>query len=365
MRRRDFLLSLSSMVPAATALGVAAEPAAPPGTSPWRRFEITTTVQIARPAGRTLLWLPLPWAHRTGYQRVLSTQSHVAAGARVDLLKTPAYDVTMLRVEWPDARSVGPVQLIHRIATRDRHVNLGQVATARVQESPAVLETYLRPTRLLPTDGIVRQTAEKITRGCRGDVHKARAIYEWVVENTSRDPRTPGCGVGDVASMLKSGYLGGKCADINSLFVALARSVQIPARNAYGVRVADSRWGFRCLGKSGDISKAQHCRAEFHAASFGWVPVDPADVRKVVLEEVAGGLPLSDPRVRAARAELFGSWEMNWIVYNHGHDVALPGAHGGPIPFLMYPNAQTAVGRIDSLDPAEFRYEIHSRELES
>jgi transglutaminase-like putative cysteine protease len=36
----------------------------------------------------------------------------------------------------------------------------------------------------------------------------------------------------------------------------------LPARGVYGLRVADSRFGYRSLGKSGDVSKAQHCRAE-------------------------------------------------------------------------------------------------------
>jgi hypothetical protein len=30
----------------------------------------------------------------------------------------------------------------------------------------------------------------------------------------------------------------------------------------------------------------------------------------------------------------------------------------------MYPNAETAEGRLDSLNPATFRYAIHSREVE-
>jgi hypothetical protein len=29
----------------------------------------------------------------------------------------------------------------------------------------------------------------------------------------------------------------------------------------------------------------------------------------------------------------------------------------------MYPNAETAEGRLDSLNPATFRYSIHSREI--
>jgi len=35
-------------------------------------------------------------------------------------------------------------------------------------------------------------------------------------------------------------------------------------------------------------SKAQHCRAELYAQNTGWIPVDPADVRKVVLEKRPG-----------------------------------------------------------------------------
>ena len=378
MKRRDFLLHLSTVAPTAAMLGIAhrsmgaesisTEP--PPRGPGWRTFQIDTTVEILEPAGPTILWIPLPSGARTDYQRLLDTKFTVdGGGGRADLLTAPGYDVTLLRVEWTDPKSIGPVTLTNRVATRDREVNIASSKSHAhphahsSQETKAALETYLRPTKLLPTDGIVKETAEKITRDAHGDVEKARALYEWVVENTSRDPKTPGCGLGDVASMLKSGYLGGKCADLNGLFVAMCRSLQIPARDSYGVRIADSRRGYQCLGKSGDISKAQHCRAEFYTAALGWVPVDPADVRKLILEEPPGNLTLKDTKVRDARATLFGGWEMNWIVYNHGHDVALPGSRGLPVSFLMYPNGETSEGRLDSLNPASFRYEIHSREI--
>jgi transglutaminase-like putative cysteine protease len=374
MKRRDFLMQLSSVVPAASLLSVAArsegaetmfaEP--PPPGSGWRIFQIDTTVEILEPAGRTLLWIPLPSGARTDYQRLLDTKFTVGGdGGHGEVLTAPGYDVTLLRVEWADPKSIGPVTLMSRVATRDRQVNIansGAPAGARTPETKGTLATYLRPTNLLPTDGIVKETAEKITRDAHGDVEKARALYEWVVENTSRDPKTPGCGLGDVASMLQSGYLGGKCADLNGLFVAMCRSLAIPARDSYGVRIADSRRGYKCLGKSGDISKAQHCRAEFYTAALGWVPVDPADVRKVILEEPPGDLTLKDAKVQEARTTLFGGWEMNWLVYNHGHDVALPGARGLPVSFLMYPNGETSEGRLDSLNATTFRYEIRSRE---
>jgi transglutaminase-like putative cysteine protease len=146
--------------------------------------------------------------------------------------------------------------------------------------------------------------------------------------------------------------------------VGLARSVGIPARDVYGVRVARSQFGYASLGAGTEnITRAQHCRAEFYSREHGWVPVDPADVRKVVLEEPPGKLAMGDPKVVAARKRLFGSWEMNWLAYSYAHDVALPGSTGPKIPYFMYPNGETLQGRLDQLDPDTFKYTLTAREL--
>ena len=210
----------------------------------------------------------------------------------------------------------------------------------------------------------MKATADEITRSANTDVEKARAIYEWIVDNTFRDSKTRGCGIGDIRFMLETKDLGGKCADLSALYVGLARAAGLPARDVYGIRIAKSGLGYRSLGTASEnVTKAQHCRAEVHLAAYGWVPVDPADVRKVVLEEPPGNRSLDDDMVKKARVRLFGSWEMNWMAYNFAHDVALPGSIGAPVGFLMYPQAETAEGRLDSLDPDSFRYEITSKEI--
>ena len=158
--------------------------------------------------------------------------------------------------------------------------------------------------------------------------------------------------------------MGGKCADLNALYVGLARSVGLPARHVYGLRIAKSELGYKSLGVATDkATKGQHCRVEVFLREHGWVPVDPADVRKVVLEEPPGNRLLSDELVSRAHDRLFGSWEMNWMAYNYAHDVELPGSSSKPLVYFMYPQAETPEGRVDPFDPDNFAYEITVKEV--
>ena len=328
--------------------------------SQWRAFEVTTLVEILSPAGVIRAWVPLPLSEDTDYHKTLGrTWNGNADVARA--VRDPRYGAAFVAAEWAAGTSAPVLEVVGRIATRDRQVDVTGPGTGAA-ENPAVLRRYLEATDLIPTDGIVETTAREITAGAKTDVEKAGALYEWIVDNTFHDPRVRGCGLGDIRAMLDTPNVGGKSADLNALFVGFARAVGIPARAVYGIRVADSAQ-FKSLGQSGDITKAQHCRAEFYLAGHGWVPVDPADVRKLVSDEKPGGLPLGDPEVVTARARLFGAWEMNWMVYNYGHDVRLPDSAGASVPFLMYPMAEIANLRRDSLDPEQFRYTIKSREI--
>jgi len=363
MNRRNFLkqtLAASGGVLLAGRLPHAQQPHAAATKPTWRTFEVVTRVELVEPAGTSRAWLPLPLMQDTDYFKRLGDSWSGNAAAMANL-REAKYDAGMVYAEWAPGTKTPVVELTSRFAARDRQTNF-QHPNRALKEDPAVLKLYLQPTELIPTDGIVADTAREITNGKTRDIDKARAIYEWIVDNTFRDPKVKGCGLGDIRAMLVTRYFGGKCADLNALYVGLARAAGVPARDVYGVRVADSA-EFKSLGKAGDITKAQHCRAEVYLSGFGWVPIDPADVRKVALEERSGGLTLADPLVQKARAKLFGAWEMNWMAYNYAHDVKLPNSGSAPVPFLMYPQAETADGRKDSLAPESFRYTITSREI--
>ena len=326
----------------------------------WRTFEITTTIEVLKPSGTTRVWVPAALGVDTPFQRTLDERFDAGTGS-ANLVRRADDSLGIIMATFP--AGVKPaLTATSRVATRDYAVDL--TSQPKPVVNPDDLEHFLRPTKLLPTDGIVRATAQQITAGARTDVEKARAIYEWIVVNTVRNPKTKGCGLGDIRFMLETNDLSGKCADLNALFVGLARSAGLPARDVYGIRVAGSALGYKSLGTSSErVTKAQHCRAEVYLGAYGWVPVDPADVRKVMLEEPPGNRPLDDAMVARARARLFGSWEMNWIAYNFAHDVALPGSSGDPIGFLMYPQAETDQGRLDCLDADTFRYEITARDV--
>jgi len=327
----------------------------------WRTYEVVTRVEVLKPSGITRVWVPAALSSETPFQKTLSN-TFQAEGVSAKLIESKPDSLTFVAAEFPEG--VKPaVSVTSRISTRNVVVDLA--APQRIQsESKDSLQHFLRPTKLIPTDGIVKSTGDEITKGLKTDLEKAHAIYEWIVDNTFRNPKTRGCGLGDIRFMLESKDLGGKCADLNALYVGLCRASGLPARDVYGIRVAKSELGYKSLGASSEvITKAQHCRAEVFLEKFGWVPVDPADVRKVVLEEPPGNRPLDDDMVKRARARLFGSWEMNWMAFNFAHDITLPGSSTAPVAFLMYPQAETSGGRLDPLDPDNFHYEITAKQI--
>jgi transglutaminase-like putative cysteine protease len=351
MKRREFL-RLAAMTPLLTiAPSVLANTGA--SGSGWRTFELSYEVDLSSHQGPGRLWLPLP-SDAGDYQRVLSA-TWQGTSANASLNWEPAYGAPMFFAEWNNGEIGRRITVTSRVATRDRHMT----PTSRVMHDSSEAALYLQPTQNMPVDGIVAETAGKIVRGKSSPDEKARSIYEWVVDNTFREPKTRGCGLGNIKFMLESGDMGGKCADINSLFVGLARAAGIPAREKYGVRVAESAQ-LKCLGKAGDISRAQHCRAEYFSPRHGWVPVDPADVRKAVLE---AELPLTDPQIVQLRNRLFGYWEMNWVSFNSARDFNLTPKASAPLPYLMYPYAEFGSTVLDGREPADFKFILSSREL--
>lgn len=363
LKRRDWLTLATSALAAGALPGRAAAQARSfdPKPAGWRRFEITTQVEIASPNGASRVWLPMPSVD-TDYQQ--SFDSRWSGNATLSKVTADSnYGAKMLLAEFDAAVARPTVQLTSVVQTRSRAVDWQQKINAR--EDADTLASWTRPTLLMPTDGIVRATAREAIGTAATDEQKVRRIYDWVVSRTYREPTVRGCGVGDIKTMLETGDFGGKCGDINGLFVGLCRSVGVPARDVYGIRLVPSAFGYRELGGNpAKLQGAQHCRAEVFLKARGWVAMDPADVGKVMrLEGKEWIKNVNDPLVAPVNKALFGGWEGNWLAFNTAHDVTLPGSTGPKLGFFMYPQAENANGRYDPLDPDNFKYTITAKEI--
>ena len=86
----------------------------------------------------------------------------------------------------------------------------------------------LAPDRLVPITGLPAELAVKVTTGKSATLEKARAIYDYVFDNMRYDKTGTGWGRGDVLYACDAKK--GNCTDFHSLFIAMARSQDIPAR---------------------------------------------------------------------------------------------------------------------------------------
>ncbi|GAB4436926.1 MAG: transglutaminase family protein [bacterium] len=288
-----------------------------------RSVEVTMDFNLSAPehAKTVKLWIPYP----------MSDENQDIYDVRINgnfsyhgIYRDREYGNNILFAEWDGSNKERKLTYIFKV--RRKEVITKNFPKNELPFSKAEFAKYLKSASMLPLEGKVKDYAVKITKDKKTVLAKAKAIYDWIVENMYRDPNVKGCGLGEVERLLDT--KGGKCADIHSVFVALARSVGIPAREVFGIRIPK--------GKDGDMTKAQHCWVEFYLPGYGWVVADPADVRKIVLEQKID-LKQAEPY----RKYYFGAVDENRIAFGTGRDITLnPKQHSGLLNYFGYPYAE-------------------------
>jgi len=302
---------------------------------------VTMTVDLSAqaPGQEAKLWLPYPVSDS---HQVISdikvTGNFISSGVYTDR----RFGTPILYAQWPkEAKSRS---LIFSFAVERQEIRQTGFPTVEPTWNPADYAEYLQPTSLGPLDGTVKKLADSITQKKKTVLEKARAIYDWTVENMYRDPDTIGCGKGDVCLLLNRP--GGKCTDISSVYIALCRAAGVPAREIFSLR----------LGKKADedVTTWQHCWAEFFLPGYGWVTVDPADVRKAMLVEK---LDLENPKTKEYREFFWGGIDPYRAVIAKGRDIVLnPPQSGQPLNTFGYPYAEVGGKILDFYNPKEFVY---------
>ena len=319
------------------------------------------------------LWNPLPF--NASYQKVKllhfdGNYDNYNINSKND------YDANTLFAEWKRSDKKKILNLQLEIETIYRTVPIYKIKRASKANLPLSkdVQKYLEPTAHIPTTGIIKQLADRITGDSTDSFEKIKKVYLWCASHTFRDKKVIGCGKGDVGKMItqtevediyKNGYFGGKCTDLSSLFTAIARAAGIPTREVFGIRLGKSNFS-KALGKSdakgfATISTWQHCRAEYYIEGAGWIPTDPADITKLELVE---GLKFNDSKVQKLLEKYMHSWEMNWVGFNHARDFKLfPQPKEYPLNMFGYPYAEVEDNVLNYYDPKTFEYKITSQEI--
>jgi len=284
-----------------------------------REFDLTYSARIGPlPAGaqRVEVWLPYPASDAS--QEV--TVAGVSAPSSYEVVKEPRFGNSILHLSVTDPRERElavemKVRVRRREYVRRDFAAAGGQAPARVPAGPAATVAaagWLRPDRLVPLDDRIRKLAAEVTRGRRGALDKARAIYDYVVASMSYDKSGTGWGNGDIYWACDAKR--GNCTDFHALFIGLVRAVGIPAKFEIGLPLPEARG-------QGEIG-GYHCWAEFYLAGYGWVPVDASEAR----------------RHPEKRNYFFGALDENRVQFTVGRDLVLaPRQAGAPLNYFIYP----------------------------
>ncbi len=261
-------------------------------------FEFVYRVKLPEIDGDARLWIPL--AKTDAFQTV--TEEKVDIPIRWEKVQDRDYgnDICVLRPQPSDSGKT--IELRYLVVRKEKG------AYSASGDNPA---RFLRPEKLVPKNETFKTLAEAATAGKKSDLERAKALYDHVLRRMRYDKSGTRWGRGD--AIYACDVKAGNCSDFHAYFIALSRSIGIPARFSIGATIPTDK-------NEGAID-GYHCWAEFFADGR-WVPVDISEAWK-------------NPELAAY---YFGHNPANRFELTKGRDLIVnPAPASGPINFLVYP----------------------------
>jgi hypothetical protein len=260
-------------------------------------FEFLYRAKLPEITAGARMWLPL--AATDPFQNV--EIKAINAPGKQSILQEREHDNQILFLEFGPEASGKTVELRYQVERLEK----------APYAAPAPGEKYLKPERLVPVNKNFRQIATEVVQGKKGDLVRARALYDHVIDRMRYMKYGEGWGKGD--AVYACDVRTGNCTDFHAYFIALARAIGIPARFAIGASIPSER-------NEGGID-GYHCWAEFFADGKWW-PVDISEANKY----------------SSLATYYFGHHPANRIELSRGRDLVIdPEPASGPINFLAYP----------------------------
>ena len=275
--------------------GAANEPGIVTGSD---EFEFVYRVKLPAIKTEARLWIPL--ARTDAFQTVSLEEPSIPVKWEKVRDRDYGNDICVLRAQPADSGKT--IELRYKVVRKEK---------AAYSASGEDAARFLRPEKLVPINETFKSLAETATDGKHGDLERARGLYDSVLARMRYDKSGIGWGRGDAVYACDAKT--GNCSDFHSYFIALARSIGIPARFAIGATIPADK-------NEGPI-EGYHCWAEFFADGR-WVPVDISEAWK--------NPELAD--------YYFGHNPANRFELARGRDLIVePAPATGPINFLVYP----------------------------
>ncbi len=262
------------------------------------KFKFSYLARVPEIKNSAKMWIPV--AESDDFQDV--KVANIDLPGKYREIRDRDFGNKILYVELDSSASGKPVEITYTVKRKEK---------SAYESKPGEPEKFLRANMLIPLSAKYKSIAERVVRSKQGELVRARALYDHVIDQMRYVKVGEGWGRGDAAFACDMGT--GNCTDYHSYFIALARAINIPARFAIGAAIPSSR-------DSGGIS-GYHCWVEFHADGKWW-PIDISE---------------ADNYSNLA-TYYFGHHPANRIELNRGRDLVVePGPLFGPINFLAYP----------------------------
>ena len=261
-------------------------------------FEFRYRATLPAITGPAACWLPL--AGSDEFQTVSVRSLDLPGRSRTITDREHGNRVLYLELTPDDSGKT--LEIVYDVVRREKSAYPGDAAAAAV---------YLQPERMVPADPTIQAAAETAVAGREGDLMRARALYDLVIDEMRYKKFGEGWGRGDAVFACNTLY--GNCTDYHADCTRLARAAGAPARFDIGADIPSER--------DDGGTDGYHCWAEFYADGKWW-PVDISEADKFT----------------ALSMYYFGHHPANRFEFSRGRDLVLdPGPASGPINFLAYP----------------------------
>ena len=257
--------------------------------------------EVPEGAEKVDIWIPVPRDDET--QRISNLEIKAPAGHRLTTEKIYGNRMVYVSLQAPF-----PEKVEVQVSFDARRLEVSSASSLRAVGAG---DRLLAGDRLAPLSDEAKKRAKEAAAG-KSDVSQvARGLYDRVLEDMAYDKSGKGWGRGDLEHACSIGK--GNCTDYHTLFIAMARSLEIPAFFEIGFPIPSDK-------PEGAVG-GYHCWA-WYSDGKSWKPVDISEADKA-----------------PEKTEyFFGNICQNRFSMSSGRDLVLePKQQGGPVNFFIYP----------------------------